>query len=52
MFYNGHGYDRVPKERVLGQVDFAWTAPGSSECGFRIGREQKQGVSVADGKQT
>lgn len=42
------GNDRVPVNRVLQRVDVPWTAPGSSECRFRMLRSQPhEGVSVA-----
>jgi hypothetical protein len=42
------GNDRVPVNRVLQRVDVPWTAPGSSECRFRMLRSQPHdGVSVA-----
>lgn len=42
------GNDRVPVNRVLQRVDVPWTAPGSSECEFRMLRSHPHdGVSVA-----
>lgn len=43
------GSDRIPVTRVLQRVDVPWTAPGSSECRFRMLRSQlRQCVSVAE----
>lgn len=57
MFYNNTsnasagsegGNDRVPGSLVLQNVDVPWTAPGSSECEFRMLRSHHgEGVSVA-----
>ena len=57
MFYNNAGdasagaeggNNRVPGSRVLQNVDVPWTAPGSSECEFRMLRShRREGVSVA-----
>lgn len=42
------GTHRIPGSRVLQHVDVPWTAPGSSECEFRMLRSHPQeGVSVA-----
>lgn len=42
------GNDRVPVNRMLQHVGVPWTAPGSSECKFRMLRSQlHDGVSVA-----
>ena len=57
MFYNNAGdasagaegaNNRVPGSLVLQNVDVPWTAPGSSECEFRMLRShRRKGVSVA-----